>query len=99
MPTYIFYDTKKKKEFEEFMSIAAKEVFLKENPQVRQVISPVATIGQVGGVYSKTDNTWKEVMSKIAEQNPTTPLGREYGKRDTKKVKTEKIIEKHLKQK
>lgn len=98
MPTYIFYDTRKKKQFEEFLSIAAKEQYLKDNPHIQQILSPlpISRMG-FGGLDSKTDNTWKEVLSKIAEQNPSSNLADRYGSRSIKQIKTKQAIEKHTK--
>jgi hypothetical protein len=50
-----------------------------------------------GGDFAgkKTDNTWKEVMSKIAEQNPRSPLADNVLKKSTKRVKTDQVLKKH----
>lgn len=98
MPTYVFVNTKTKKQFEEFMSISAREQYLKDNPDIQQVLTPVplAYMG-VGSHDGKTDNTWKEVMSKIAEAHPASNLANRYGKKSTKEIKTREAINKHAK--
>ena len=64
MPTYTFYDEASGIEWEEFLSIAKKEKFLKENTQITQVIVPIAIVGDhVMGVVPKTDDGFNENMS------------------------------------
>jgi hypothetical protein len=49
-----------------------------------------------GGLDSKTDNTFKEVLAKIGEAHPTSPLGKNYRKnKSVKEIKTRDIIKKH----
>lgn len=99
MPTYIFYDTKKKKQYEEFLSIAAKEQYLKDNPHIEQILSPLPIATGIGlkSHDSKTDNTWKEVLSKIAESHPASNLADRYGKRSIKELKSKQVIDKYAK--
>lgn len=97
MPTYVFVNTKTKKQFEEFMSISAKEVYLKENPHVQQVLTPTALVSMVGTLDGKTDSGFKEVMSKIAENHPVSPLADRYGRKSSKDVKIKEVREKHRK--
>ena len=88
MPVYTFLDTKKDEEFTEFMSISEMEEYLAKNKHIRQVIMPINIVGGISGVTHKNDQGWKETLSKIAEANPHTPLGREHGKKDVKSIKT-----------
>jgi len=97
MPTYVFVNTKTNKQFEEFMSISAKETYLKENPHLQQVLTPTALVSMVGSLEGKTDSGFKEVMSKIAENNPSSPLAEKYGRKSIKDVKIKEVREKHRK--
>ena len=97
MPTYVFVNTKTNKQFEEFMSISAKETYLKENPHLQQVLTPTALVSMVGSLQGKTDSGFKEVMSKIAENNPSSPLAEKYGRKSIKDVKIKEVREKHRK--
>lgn len=92
MPVYTFIDKKTDKEFTEMMSISEMEEFLKKNKHIRQVIMPINIIGGVAGITYKNDGGWKETLSKIADANPHTPLGREYGKKDVKTIKTKQAV-------
>ena len=94
MPVYTFEDTKTKKEFTEHMSISEMEEYLLKNKHIRQVIVPINIVGGVSGITHRNDQGWKETLSKIAEANPHTPLGREHGKKDVKSIKTKQAVAK-----
>jgi hypothetical protein len=100
MPTYEFVNKKTKKIEEHVMSIAAYDSFKAENPHLERYYSDApgfnySGTGDMGG--KKTDNTWKEVMHKIAEQNPRSPLADQVLRKDTKRIKTDQVLEKHKK--
>ena len=100
MPTYEFLNKKTKKIEEHIMSIAAYDEFKAANPHLERYYSDAPSfsysgLGDSGG--KKTDNTWKEVMHKIAEQNPRSPLADKVLRKDSKRIKTDQIIEKHSK--
>ena len=94
MPVYTFEDIKTKKEFTEHMSIAEMEEYLLKNKHIRQVIMPINIVGGVSGITHRNDQGWKETLSKIAEANPHTPLGRQHGKKDVKTIKTKQAVDK-----
>lgn len=97
MPTYNFLDTETGEEFESFMSISARETFLKENPHIQPVVTAPAI---VSGVSTSTSNRvpdgFKEVLSKVAEAHPTSEVGQRYGRKSIKEVKTREIVKKHV---
>ena len=92
MPVYTFEDTKTGKEFTDYMSISEMEEYLSKNKHIRQVIMPINIVSGVSGITHKNDQGWKETLSKIAEANPHTPLGREHGKKDVKTIKTKQAV-------
>lgn len=101
MPTYNFRNKLTGEITEEWMSIAQRESFLKKNKNMEPYIedAPSFAYSAPGDfVGKKTDNTWKEVMAKIAEKHPASKLAEEYGPRKTiKQVQTEQVIKKHIK--
>lgn len=97
MPTYLFRNKDTNEEFEEFMSISARETFLLENPNVEQIHTPNRVISGRNDVVSGTDSSWKEVLSKIAEKHPNSNLADRYGRRTSKQIKTQQILDKHIK--
>jgi predicted nucleic acid-binding Zn ribbon protein len=93
MPTYDFEDTKTGKEFSEFMSMSEKDKYLKKNKHVKQLLNKINIVGGVGGM--KNDQGWKENMSRIAEAHPTSPFASRFGKKSTKHIKTQQVLQKH----
>jgi hypothetical protein len=49
------------------MSMAEREDFIKNNPQIRQIITNFNMIHDVGGI--KTDNGWKDMLGRIKKAN------------------------------
>jgi len=96
MPTYNFRNKETGEEWEEFMGISASEEFLKENPHVEKVFNGKAP-GLVGGHGDRTkpDGGFKEVLSRIAEANPTSALANDYGKKDAKSVAVRNLAQKY----
>jgi len=98
MPIYEFLNTKTKVIEEHTMSVTAYDSFKAENPHLERYYSeaPLFSYSGIGDMAGKkTDNTWKEVMHKIAEQNPISPLADRVLKKKTKQIKTEQVLKKH----
>ena len=99
MPTYTFENTKTGKVFDDFMSMADKETYLEQNPHIKQIINKINIVAGVSGRSYRSDQGWKENMSRIAEAHPTSPLADRYGKKSIKQDKTEQVIQKHRRRK
>lgn len=99
MPTYTFYDEASGIEWDEFLSVAEREKFLKDNKHIRQAIVPVAIVGDhVMGVGPKTDSGFEDRMSQIAAAHPSSPLASRYKSNESHaKIKARSIVEKHKK--
>jgi hypothetical protein len=97
MPIYTFRNKKTNKEFTEMMTISEMEVYMKKNKHITQVPQVLNIVAGVRGTSYKTDNGWKENLSRIAEAHPNSPLGQQYNKKTIKQVKTEQVIAKHKK--
>ena len=95
MPTYNFKDTKTGQEFEEFFTMNGKDLFLKQNPDIVQLPSLFSMSASGTGDRIKTDDGWKENLSRIAEAHPNTPLGHKYSKKTIKEQKTRQGLKKH----
>ena len=76
MPLYDFQDTETGEEFELQLKLSEREEFLKANPNVKQLLSAPRIVSGVDGLR-KVDDGFKEVLSKVAEQNPQSNFGRE----------------------
>ena len=95
MPTYNFKNTKTGEEWEEFFTLSGKDLFLEQNPDIKQTPSMFSISASGTGDRIKTDSGWKENLSRIAEAHPNTPLGDKYNKKSTKDIKTRQVLKKH----
>lgn len=94
MPTFLFLNNDTGEFFEDFLTNSKKEKLLASNPHINQVPTPFAITSMEGNYYSKTDNTWSEVLSKVAEAHPESTVGQRYGRKDIKQSKTSNILQK-----
>jgi hypothetical protein len=69
MPTYEFKDNNTGKEWEDFMSISAKEQFLKDNPHISQVISAVPLGDPVRLGLKKPDEPFRDILRTIKKKH------------------------------
>ena len=97
MPLYEFYNTETDEYFEDILTISEKARLLSLNPHIRSVPSKFGIIRGVGDIHSRTDDTWKEVLSKVAEAHPNSPMGERHLKKTAKEIKTQEILNKHRK--
>lgn len=93
MPIYTFKNKKTGKEFDDMMTIAEMESYLKKNKHITQVLKGLNIVSGVGSI--KQDGGWKDNLSRIAEAHPNSPLADRYGKKDIKKIKTQQALEKN----
>ena len=100
MPTYTFYDEAKDNQYEEFMFISKLDEYKKNNPNVRQIYTPIAIVGDhLMGVGPKTDSGFNENMQRIAAAHPDSHLADKFGGSTVshKEIKTRNIIDKYAK--
>ena len=95
MPTYRFQNLKTGIVYEDFMSIAEMEK-LKRNKSVK-LLPPTQLniVSSTGSLDSKTDNGWKEVLSKVSEAHPASNLAAQYGKKSVKDTQVDRVIKTH----
>lgn len=93
MPTYTFRNEETGEQWDEFMSISASEELLENNPHFKKVPVRMNIIGGHGDGI-KPNGDFKEVMSRIAEQNPYSPIADTYGKKDPTSVKVRETVKK-----
>ena len=97
MPIYTFENKKTGKVYDDMMSIAEKEAFLKKNKHIEQKLTTINISSGVMGVNMKNDGGWKDNLSRIAEAHPTSALADQHRKRSIKEVKTQQVMAKHRK--
>jgi hypothetical protein len=95
MPTYDFVNNETGEEFESFMSIAAREQYLKDNPHIQQLLGATATVGGVS-ITGKIPDGFKDVLSKVAENHSASAVGQQYGRQSINAIKTKELVKKHI---
>ena len=94
MPIYTFENTETEEQFDMMMAIADKGKWLKKNPHMKQIITaPNLNFGGVGD-RTKPDKGFQDVLSRVAEANPYSPMADDFGKKDAKSVKIRDTVKK-----
>jgi hypothetical protein len=99
MPTYRFYNKRTKKEYTDLMTISEMEEFIKKKHIKILPPTQINIVSSVGNIDSKTDNGWKEVLSKITDAHPASALASQYGKKSVKDTQVDRVIHKHRRKK
>lgn len=106
MPTYDFRNRETGEYEEHVIRMSEYDQFVKDHPELERVIltapgfnyqSHGSASGSVTDIAAKKDKGWKEVLQKIGEQNPISQVGEDFHKKTIKQVKTQQVIEKHVK--
>ena len=94
MPIYNFRNKETDEVIEIFLTISGRDDYLKENPDMIQVhLSSPKTVKGVGEIYSKGSKGFKDVIGRIADANPYSPLGLTYGTdKSAKAAKTREVV-------
>jgi hypothetical protein len=92
MPLYLFYDETADEYFEELMSNSSRLEFLEENPHIKSIIQAPAIVSGVSGVSHKNDSGFNDLMSRIANANPHSPLADQHGDRGIRATKTRQVV-------
>lgn len=96
MPTYEFLNNETGEVEEHFMSYTKLDEFKENNPHLKQQIGTPNIVGGTGDRV-RTDNGFKEVLSKVADAHPGSELHSKHGSKDIKREKTLEIVKKHAK--
>lgn len=90
MPTYTFKDSETQEVFDVIMSMNDLDDYKKENPNHERYFDEVPAL--ISGTGHKVDGGFKEVLSKISEAHPDSPLAQENMRKSIKQVKTERVV-------
>jgi hypothetical protein len=82
------------------LKISEYDQFVTDHPELERWLESAPAVSfngrYFGGLDAQTDNTFKEVLAKIGEHHPNTPLGNKYRKNKTnKQIKTRETVKKH----
>ena len=94
MPVYDFINTETGEEWEQSMSYDDMKTLTADGNVVilYKKVNFVHSAGSDGG--GKVPDHFKEVMSRVAEQNPNTPIAEKYGSKTIKDVKIRDAVDK-----
>lgn len=93
---YTFLNKKTKVVETHVLRVSDYDDFKKKNPHLERYLESPPTVVYNGKSFtSSTDNTWKEVLAKIGEKHPNSPLAEQSVRKSTKEVKTQEILKKH----
>ena len=96
MPTYTFYESKTKKQWDDMMPNSEREEYLKDNPHISQIPGGFAFVGDhIMGMGPKQDGGMTENLQRIAEAHPGSALADRYTNESTKSIKTREVLKKH----
>ena len=95
MPTYRFLNKRTKKEYTDLMSISEMEEFIQKKHITLLPPTQLNIVSSTGSLDSKTDNGWKEVLSKVSEAHPASNLASQYGKKSVKDTQVDRVIKTH----
>jgi hypothetical protein len=90
MPTYTFKDNNTQEVFDVIMSMSDLDDYKKENPNHERYFDEVPAL--ISGTGQQVDGGFKEVLSKISEAHPDSPLAQENMRKSIKQVKTERVV-------
>ena len=95
MPTYRCNNKRTKKEYTDLMSISEMEEFIQKKHIKLLPPTTLNIVSSTGSLDSKTDNGWKEVLSKVSEAHPASNLASQYGKKSVKDTQVDRVIKTH----
>ena len=99
MPTYTLEDKETGEQHDVLMTWNDLQEYKKGNPHLKQVIT--GTPGIVSGIGNRSglgnSGGFNEMLSKVADAHPRSELAKATKSRSAKEVKTDEIVEKHVK--
>jgi hypothetical protein len=102
--TYTFKNRKTGRIIEVQLKISEYDQYKKDHPELERYIDVAPAVSWEGKVFTSssldrgTDDTFKEVLAKIGDKHPGSPLHDNYTKsKSGKRVKTKEIFDKHVK--
>jgi hypothetical protein len=81
MPTYTFRNKETGETYDEIMSMSRRETYLEENPQIEQIIGSPAIGDPVRLGVRTIDDGFREVLSKIHNNNYRSNLAGKLSRR------------------
>ncbi len=94
MPTYSFKDTTTEEVFDVMMSMQDLDRYKEQHPTHVRFFDGAPNIVSGVSVTGKLDSGFKDVLSKISDAHPGSPLAETHGRKSIKQVQTERAVRK-----
>lgn len=94
MPMYEYHNPETGETWDELWSYDTHKKFLEDNPHIQQNYYAPAMISGVAGVTHKNDAGFGDMLSRIADANPHSPLAQTHGAKGVKETKTREAVNK-----
>ena len=94
MPIYEFRLKETGEVFEEFFNYQQKRDFLEDNPDIEEIIGAPNFVSGIAGVTHKNDSGFNDLLNRIGNANPHSPLGQQHGDKDIKSTKIREAVNK-----
>jgi hypothetical protein len=90
MPVYTFRDIETNEIFDINIRMSELDDYKKEYPNHERYFDEAPML--VSGTGMKTDSGFKDVLTKISEAHPESPLAERHLRKSIKQAKTERIV-------
>jgi hypothetical protein len=94
MPIYEFRLKETGEVFEEFFNYQQKIDFLEANPDIEEIIGAPNFVSGIAGVTHKNDSGFNDLLNRIGNANPYSPLGEKHADKGIKSTKTREAVNK-----
>jgi hypothetical protein len=96
MATYTFRNKETNEVFDHSMRMSEYDSYMESNPSVERYYLPGDAMNIVSGVGGiKTDNGFKEVLSKVAEAHPNSNLADRTLSRSVREHQIDRVVNKY----
>ena len=93
MPTYTFEDKDTGEVFDKLMKISEKEQYLKDNPNLKPVLTAPNFVG--AHIVKRMDGGMEEVFSKIGDAHPNSPIADRFSRKSIADQRKDKVVKKY----
>lgn len=94
MPIYTFRDTQTDEIFDIMMSISDLDLYKEQHPHHERYIDSAPSIVSGVSITGKIDDGFKDVLSRISDAHPDSPLADNHRRKSIKQVQTDRVIQK-----
>lgn len=94
MPLYQFRVKETGEVFEQMFTYDQMKIFLEDNTEFEQIIGAPNIVSGIAGITHKNDSGFNDLLNRIGNANPHSPLGQQYGDKGIKATKIREAVNK-----